>query len=112
MILARADVEKLPFSNEFFNGAICCGALHLFPDILNSLKEISRVLAQGSYFAAMTFTTRRFLKVPWIRKHLEEHHGAHIFELNELSVLLKNADFIEFDPIIYGSMLLFSTRKK
>jgi SAM-dependent methyltransferase len=112
LILARADVERLPFKNDFFDGAICCGALHLFPNTIKALKEIARVLKTGSDLAVMTFIRRRFLKYPWIYKHIEEDHGAHIFGLKELSLLVKKAGFIQFYPIVYGSMLLFSARKQ
>jgi SAM-dependent methyltransferase len=109
--LCIANVEKLPFSNQFFEAASCSGALHLFPDTLKALKEISRVLKPNSPLAVMTFTRRRFLKYKFVYNHIKEDHGANIFDLRELSVLLKEGGFKSFKPIIYGSMLLFSARK-
>jgi len=111
IILARADVEKLPFPNQFFDAACCSGALHLFPDTVKALKEIVRVLKPESPLAVMTFARRRFLKYKPIYEHLKNSHGAYVFELNELATWLKEAGFKDFKPEIYGSMLLFSTKK-
>jgi SAM-dependent methyltransferase len=112
IILARANVEKLPFKNEFFDGASCSGALHLFPNTLKALREIARVLISGSNLSVMTFIRRRFLKYPWIYNHIEKDHGAHIFSLKELDFWLKKTGFNNFKPLVYGSMLLFSAKKK
>jgi len=110
--LARAKVEKLPFPNEYFDAACCSGALHLFPDTLSALKEISRVLKAGGPFAVMTFIRRRFFKNKFVYKHLKEKHGAIIFEITELKNWLEISGFEDFKPNIYGSMILFSVRKK
>lgn len=111
ILLARADVEELPFTDQFFDAACCSGALHLFPDTVKALKEISRVLKPESPLAVMTFTRRRFLKYKRVYEHLKKSHGAYIFELNKLAAWLEEAGFKDFKPEIHGSMLLFSTRK-
>ena len=111
IVLSRADVEKLPFPDHFFDAACCAGSLHLFPDTVEALREIARVLKPESPLAVMTFTRRRFLKYKWVYEHLKKDHGAYIFELNELAKWLVEAGFKDFKPEIYGSMLLFSTRK-
>ena len=40
--LSRANVIKLPFANGVFDGAVCAGSIHLFPDPCIALLEISR----------------------------------------------------------------------
>jgi SAM-dependent methyltransferase len=111
VVLSRADVEKLPFTDDFFDAACCAGALHLFPDTVKALKEIGRVLKPEGPLAVMTFTRRRFLKYKFVYEHLRKDHGAHIFEVDELAEWLEEAGFKDFNPEIYGSMLLFNTRK-
>lgn len=108
----KANVEKIPFSDEFFDAASCSGALHLFQDTTRALKEIARVLKPKSPFSVMTFTRRRFLKYRFIYEHIKEDHGAEIFGLKELSNMLHAGGFKEFKPKVYGSMLLFSSIKK
>ena len=111
IVLSRAEVEKLPFTDRFFDAACCAGALHLFPDTVKALREVARVLKPDSPLAVMTFTRRRFLKYKFVYEHLKKDHGAHIFELDELTKWLEEAGFEDFNPEIYGSMLLFSGRK-
>jgi SAM-dependent methyltransferase len=108
----RANVEKIPFPNNFFDGVCCSGALHLFPDTIMALKEIARVLKPNCVLAVMTFTRRRFLKYKFIYDHIKKNHGAIIFDLNELNILLKRAGFKDFKPKVFGSMLIFSVKKK
>ena len=84
----------------------------MFPDTIIALKEIARVLKHDSPFSVMTFTRKRFLKYRFVYEHIKEDHGANIFNLKELAKMLKVAGFKEFKPIVYGSMLLFSARKK
>ncbi|MFX1571635.1 MAG: methyltransferase domain-containing protein [Promethearchaeota archaeon] len=107
----RANVERIPFSNNYFDGACCSGALHLFPNTILALKEIARVLKPNCPLAVMTFTRRRFLKYKFIYDHIKKNHGAIIFDLNELSIILKRAGFKSFKPKVFGSMLLFSAKK-
>lgn len=112
IVLSRADVETLPFPDRFFEAACCSGALHLFPDTVKALREIARVLELGSPLAVMTFTRRRFLKYRWVYEHLKKDHGAQIFETDELARLTEKAGFKDFISEIYGSMLLFSAKRK
>jgi len=110
IVLSRAEVEKLPFPDSFFDAACCSGALHLFPDTVKALKEIARVLKPESPLAVMTFIRRRFLKYKRVYEHLKKDHGAYIFELDELAKWLEEAGFKDFKPEIHGSMLLFSAK--
>jgi ubiquinone/menaquinone biosynthesis C-methylase UbiE len=110
---ARAKVEALPFPDCFFHGAICGGALHLFADTVEALREIGRTMKDGAPLAVMTFTagSKGILRFGRIREGLEEKHGYHIFQLPELEEYLAKAGFEGFRPQLYGSILVFSARK-
>ncbi len=109
---ARARAEKLPFRDDFFDGVICCGALHLFPDTEEALVEMKRVMKNGARLAVMTFVKRRFLKFKRVYEHLRKDHGAHIFDVEELDTYLSKTGFKNFTYNIYGSMILFQAEKK
>jgi len=111
MVFVRAEVENIPFPNEFFDGVSCCGALHLFPNISRALREINRVLKKGCKLVTMTFVRRRFLGIKRVYEHLEREHRVHVFDVDELQRYLKNAGFSEFKHNIYGSMILFEAKK-
>jgi ubiquinone/menaquinone biosynthesis C-methylase UbiE len=53
--LARARVEALPFENDVFDGCICSGSLHLFPDTVFALREIARTMKAGALLSVQTF---------------------------------------------------------
>ncbi|MBN1810565.1 MAG: class I SAM-dependent methyltransferase [Anaerolineae bacterium] len=53
--LARARVEELPFENAVFDGVICSGSLHLFPDTVLALREIARTMKAGAPLSVQTF---------------------------------------------------------
>lgn len=111
IMFARAEVENIPFPHEFFDGVLCCGALHLFPDVIRALKEMNRVLKKNCKLAVMTFIKRRFLGIKRVYKHLEKEHGAHVFDLNELEDYLKSSGYTEFKYNIHGSIILFEAKK-
>jgi len=111
---ARAKAEAIPFPNDLFDAALCGGALHLFSDTVSTLREIGRTLKEGAPLAVMTFIAGKkgVLRFPRIRKHVQQEHGVHIFEIPELEQHLTEAGFENFQPRVYGSILVFSVRKR
>lgn len=111
--LAHARVEMLPFQDATFDGAVCGGALHLFPDVVRSLKEIGRTMKPGARFVGMTFThgDRGLLSLGWLRQRTSRDAGLHIFDLGELAEDLARAGFKHFDPVIHGSVLVFTAER-
>jgi len=110
---ARAKVEALPFKDKYFDGAICCGSLHLFSDTSMALKEISRTLKENAPLAVFTFAAgdAGILRFRRIRQHVQQDHGVHVFEIAELEQYLKTAGFCLFKPQLHGSILTFSATK-
>jgi ubiquinone/menaquinone biosynthesis C-methylase UbiE len=110
---ARARAEILPFGDQCFDGAICCGALHLFADTLAALQEIGRILKAGAQLAVFTFTAgdAGILRFRRIREHVRQDHGVHVFEILQIEGCLREAGFEMFHPKTYGSVLTFSAIK-
>jgi len=53
---ARSRVERLPFSDNVFDGVTCSGAPYLFQDTVEeALSEMARVMKTGARLAVMTF---------------------------------------------------------
>ena len=63
--LARARVEELPFENAVFDGVICSGSLHLFPDTVLSLREIARTMKPGATLSVQTFVPGKTVISSW-----------------------------------------------
>ena len=111
---ARARVETLPFSREFFDAVVCCGSLHLFADTAVALREMARVMKPGAPLSVFTFTAgdAGILKYRRVREWMSSKHGLHVFVLSELERLLDAAGFERFKPRVSGSILTFSARRK
>ena len=104
---ACARVEALPFAQQTFAAALCCGSLHLFPDAALALREIARTLQPGALLVGLTFTqtNTRFSR-------FAERHGGRLFDVQNLGSLLREVGFEDYSPSTFGSALLFSVRKK
>jgi ubiquinone/menaquinone biosynthesis C-methylase UbiE len=113
MHFARARVEALPFENEFFDAAICCGSLHLFADTVVALREIARVTKPAAILCVFTFTAGRggILKFRRVREWISQH-GMHVFTLPEMEEYLAASGFAGFNPEVSGSILTFSAVKQ
>jgi SAM-dependent methyltransferase len=113
IFFSRAKAEALPYKDNFFDAAICCGALHLFTNTVMVLQEISRTLKKGAPLAAFTFFAGEagILRFHRIREHIQQDHGIQIFEIPEIKRHLMVAGFERFTPKLYGSVLVFSAIK-
>lgn len=113
MHFSRADVESLPFGDHLFDGVLCCGSLHLFPDTVKALREIGRTMKSGAPLVVFTFTwgDKGLLKYRWARERLRRRGGLHVFELPEIEGYLKQTGFWNFQPEVCGSILIFSAQK-
>ena len=107
VFLARATVERLPFGDAAFDGAICCGSLHLFPDPLIALREIARTLKAKAPLALQTFLTGRKDGA----NTLNDKIGYHKYEAEELRGRLEAAGFGEIGIKEVGTVLLAKARK-
>ncbi len=105
--LARARVEELPFEDAVFDGGICSGSLHLFPDTVLSLHEIARTMKPGAPLSVQTFVAGNTVINRWVQKR----PWIHTFELPKLQQYLTEAGFEEFRPKLDGIVLSFSARK-
>jgi SAM-dependent methyltransferase len=105
--LARARVDELPFENAVFDGVVCSGSLHLFPDTELSLREIARTMKPGAPLSVQTFVAGTTI----INRFLQNQSWIHTFKLDELQRYLAEAGFEEFQPELDGIVLAFSSHR-
>jgi ubiquinone/menaquinone biosynthesis C-methylase UbiE/uncharacterized protein YbaR (Trm112 family) len=110
---ARATVEALPFRAGLFDAAICAGSLNHFSDTVLALREIGRTMKAGAPLAVMCFAagSKGLFKYRSLRGRAEKR-GGHIFELPDLDRYVAEAGFEDFRPHAYGSILVFSARRR
>jgi ubiquinone/menaquinone biosynthesis C-methylase UbiE len=100
-----ADVEDLPFPDNYFDGILSFSTLRYVPDINKAIQEIYRVLKPGGYFI-IDFPNK---KCPWFgglkkkvlgREHIFDNHYLYdevkgmISKVNFTQVVLKKGLFI------------------
>ena len=105
--LARARVEALPFENAVFDGVICSGSLHLFPDTVLALREIARTMKPSAPLSVQTFVEGKTV----INRLLQNRSWLHTFKLDDLQRSLIEAGFESFQPELDGIVLTFSAHK-
>lgn len=112
--LARAGVDRLPFTDAYFDAAICSGALHLFPDTQAALREIGRTLKPGARLAGLTFGTGQqgLVRYAWYRDFLARRGVVRLFELPELKNYFEQAGFDWFEPQRLGAGIFFIAEKR
>ncbi|MGB9234393.1 MAG: methyltransferase domain-containing protein [Terriglobales bacterium] len=113
MHFARAMVEALPFRAGLFDAAICAGSLNHFSDTVLALREINRTMKVGAPLAVMCFAliNSGIIRYKWIRDKAEKG-GGHIYSVADLERFVGEAGFEDFRPKAYGSVLVFSARKR
>ena len=110
---ARAQVEALPFHADLFDAAICAGSLNHFSDVVLALREINRSMKADAPLAVMCFALidSGLMKYKSIRDKAEKG-GGHIYNVVDLGRCAAEAGFEDFRPHTYGSILVFSARKR
>jgi len=110
---ARATVEALPFRAGLFDAAICAGSLNHFSDTVLALREINRTMKVGAPLAVMCFAagSQGLFKYRSLRERAEKR-GGHIDSVADLERCVVEAGFEDFRPHAYGSVLVFSARKR
>ena len=110
---ARALAEALPFPDGCFEAALCGAALHLLADPRQGLAEMSRTLKPGAPLAATTVIGGKtgLFQYRAFREYMQRAHGLHSFSLPELAQLTAQAGFQDFQPRVFGSLVVFRVRK-
>ena len=102
----------LPFTENYFNHAICCGVLHFIGNLEEIFKEAARIIKPGGIFSFTTAPHNK--KTPYLKEDtawgvpIFRHSPEYIIELStengfeiqkEQRLLVKGADKINFDML-------------
>lgn len=89
------DGVDFPYPDGFFSGGISRYAMHHFPDINHSIKEINRVLEKNGFFIlsdAKTYDIDKKGFIDEFQKYLEDGHN-HFYYENEIIELFNKQGF-------------------
>ena len=90
----HASVEKMPFQDNYFNLVVAVETIYFWPNILDSFKEVHRILKPGGKFLIVNemYLSKAF------REKNEEHMATErmtIYSPEQLEQLLKDAGFTD-----------------
>ncbi|WP_078543325.1 class I SAM-dependent methyltransferase [Litchfieldia alkalitelluris] len=83
-----ANIEKLPFENNYFNGIACILAIHHFESLLKSFQEIYRCLDFGSRFVIFTSTPEQ-INLYWLKEYFPKAIEASAKQMPTLAEVTK-----------------------
>lgn len=89
-----ADVNKLPYENNVFEGVTCILAIHHFNEVLTAFKEVFRVLDKGR-FVIFTSSPEQ-MKNYWLKEYFPDaikKSANQMPSIVEVSEILKTVGF-------------------
>ncbi len=98
----RASALDLPFKKGAFDAVCCFAAIHLFPDPMKTLDEITRVLAPDGRIALFTGVKSKTKPLQKIESEAGRISGFHMFEQSELSDALESRGFTDVKQKLSG----------
>ncbi|MDY6903170.1 MAG: methyltransferase domain-containing protein [Thermodesulfobacteriota bacterium] len=110
IIHIRADAAALPLRDQCINGLNCFGALHLFPDTVKTISEISRISADNAFFTCLTARKLRLWRP--IQILFSRLFSFHFFDEAGLENLLISNGFQDFRKSVSRMVLMFACTKQ
>jgi ubiquinone/menaquinone biosynthesis C-methylase UbiE len=98
LTFTHGDAHHLPFRDDSLDAVNCCGALHLFPDVRQALRELQRVIRPKGRFSTAVFLARDRDPLSGLVRASDKRTGLHRFHKPELESLLDEAGF---EPTVY-----------
>jgi SAM-dependent methyltransferase len=97
--LVRGSALTLPFRSKSFDVVNCCAALHLLPDIEQTLSEIHRVLRPGGRFTTAVLRVRDDAFGQGQARFRRLLLDLHSFTRPDLGQMLEDAGFVGFEVL-------------
>lgn len=109
--LARGDAGALPYADDAFDAAVCCGALHLLPDPSAALSEMGRVVRSDGTVVLTTLVGDGVFSSRVVRR-TSDLYGMHVFDADELDNVLYEAGFESVEKDRESSLVTVTARRR
>lgn len=104
LTFTHGDAHHLPFRDDSLDAVNCCGALHLFPDVRQALRELKRVIRPKGRFSTGVYLAVGTGPLSSFGRAVDKRTGVHRFQQPELEELLDGAGF---EPTVYHARRLW-----
>lgn len=111
VFVLRGDAMRLPFKRNSFDRLHCAGALHLFDDVDEALRNFAFVLEPGGVFVGSTFLRGQGLRERLLKRAVQRVTKFKWFRPREVEQSLERAGFELIDHTIDGAAMTFKARK-
>ena len=111
MLYIRADAHHLPIKSAVVNRLNCFGALHLFPDPAQAIKELGRVAADTAVLSCLIACEHQSPIKKRLQAAFSQLASFHFFQRDVLQADLENAGFKQFENMQKHMLMMFSAVK-
>jgi SAM-dependent methyltransferase len=92
----RASVSRLPFSDDFFERATAVETQYYWPDVVNDMREILRVLKPGGYLMVVAESYKGG-RHDWLLGSFMRLLGSHRLSVDDHRALFQSAGYTEVE---------------
>ncbi len=113
---ARSRAERLPFPDDVFDRVIYSRGLHKFPDTIEALSEMARVMKGGAWLSVLTVVKQGPPTLKMISERVAASNplakeALEAFDVKEIDKYLSQTGFRGFAYTLYGYFILFHAEK-
>jgi SAM-dependent methyltransferase len=96
-MLERASVSRLPFADDFFDLVTAIETQYYWPDVVNDMQEVRRVLKPGGHLMVVAESYRGG-RHDWLLGPLMRLLGSQRLSVDDHRALFQAAGFIDVEP--------------
>jgi len=108
ILYIRADAHQLPIQSAVVNRLNCFGALHLFPDPAQAIKELGRVATQEAVLSCLVACEHDEKWKKRMQSAFSQLASFHFFQRDVLISDLESAGFQQFSDLQKQMLMMFS----
>lgn len=112
ILYMRADAHHLPFSDASIDRINCFGALHLFPDPPQAIKELGRVGAEQAIFSCLAACEYHSGWQKPLQALFTRFATFTFFAVDDLNKYLQSAHFSSMKPLQKEMLLMFEATRE
>ena len=112
VLLIHGDAQHLPVADGQLQKVNCSGGFHQLPDLLQALRELSRVSAAGAILTASTFAEGPEDRRSSLKRWVKQRFALHFVPLQSLDDQLQSVGYRDYTYSIPGGWFGYLSARK